>query len=430
MAKGLSSLNLSDLEKLEAEFDQPDDVEEIEEAEDDDDDWEVESSTFQLAIPPELENSRIDSALQSLLKSSGSNSGSVSRSQCGQLLSDGCVRITGQGLVTKKSHIVQEGDELVILGQGGDSIDSFINGILNRNKGGLTEEEMIRPQDIPIEVLYEDEHMIVVNKHAGIVVHPASGNWDNTLVNAVAYHLMNKSVFGSGEFIASNENGDKDENGESIGLRPGIVHRLDKGTTGCIIVAKTRQALGTLSQAFANRNIKKTYITVTVGNPGDDITIDKPIGRHPLYRQKMRVVPDPTKGRQRRVASIFNKSPSQVGRHALSFVKKLAFDGKLSVAEVKIETGRTHQIRVHLQDRGTPVYGDDIYGISDWNKKLSKQRGIMRPLLHAFKLELDHPVTGEKLQLCAPMPEDMATISDTIWPRGRIERPELFPIQE
>ena len=427
MAKKPPTFDLSELEKLEAKFDEPDNVDEEEEAEEDDD-WEVVASTFQLKIPSDLENSRIDSALQYLLKDAENDSGSISRSQCGQLLSDGCVRILGQGLITKKSHLVQEGDELVILGVGGDSMDSIVNRLMNRNKGGLTEEEMIRPQDIPIEVLYEDEHMIVVNKHAGIVVHPAAGNWDNTLVNAVAYHLIHKSKFGAGEFVISNDNGAKDENGESLGLRPGIVHRLDKGTTGCIIVAKTRQALGALSQAFANRKVKKTYVTVTVGNPGDDVTIDKPIGRHPLYRQKMRVVPDPSKGRQKRVAPIFNKSPSQTGRHALSFVRKLAFDGKLSVAEVKIETGRTHQIRVHLQDRGTPVYGDDIYGISDWNKKLTKQRGVMRPLLHAYKLELDHPITGEKLQLCAPMPEDMANVSDTIWPEGRRERPELFPI--
>ena len=181
---------------------------------------------------------------------------------------------------------------------------------------------------------------IVVNKQAGIVVHPAAGNWDGTLVNAVAHHLLYKSKFGSGEFVVNeSENGVKDENGESLGLRPGIVHRLDKGTTGLIIVAKTRQALGALSDAFANRRVKKTYLCVTVGNPGDNVTIDKPIGRHPLYRQKMRVVPDPTKGRQRRVAPRFQteKSPAQVGRRALSFVQNLAFNGKLSISEVRIE---------------------------------------------------------------------------------------------
>lgn len=97
-----------------------------------------------------------------------------------------------------------------------------------------------------------------------------------------------------------------------------------------------------------------------------------------------------------------------------------------TVVHNSYKTGRTHQIRVHLQDRGTPIYGDDVYGISDWNKKLSKQRGILRPLLHAYKLEISHPITGKDLVFCAPMAEDMATIVDTIWPTGRDERPELF----
>lgn len=448
MAKKLPKFDVAELEKLEAQFDSPEDDEEEDDqslskpANQDDGDWD--SVTFR--IPIELDNTRIDNALKKLLTSEikkndlvSSSLESISRSQCGQFLSNGCVRISGQGLITKKAHLVQEGDELIIIDQApagsntrdsAESLDSLINGLVNRKRGGLSEGEMIRPQDIPIEILYEDEHMIVVNKHAGIVVHPAAGNWDGTLVNAVSYHLLNKSKFGSGEFVSfDSENGAKDDNGEELGLRPGIVHRLDKGTTGCIVVAKTRQALGVLSQAFADRKVKKTYVTISVGNPGEDVVIDKPIGRHPLYRQKMRVVPDSGEGRHKnRVAPRFTKvkSAAQTGKRALSFVRSLAFDGKLSVAEVRIETGRTHQIRVHLQDRGTPVYGDDIYGISDWNKKLTKQRGIMRPLLHAYKLELNHPITGEKLELCAPMPEDMANLAGIIWPNGRYERPELF----
>ena len=106
------------------------------------------------------------------------------------------------------------------------------------------------------------------------------------------------------------------------------------------------------------------------------------------------------------------------GRRALSFVDTLAFDSKLSLVQVRIETGRTHQIRVHLQDRHTPIYGDDIYGIADWNKRLLKTHGIERPLLHAFRLEVDHPVTGERMTFVAPMADDMKKMATAIWPKG------------
>lgn len=428
-AKPKQSFNLAEIEALEQQLDREDEDEE--ELENEDDDIDEDAPTVQLTIPPELDNSRIDNALLQLLTELYMNDNDkhlkkVSRSQCGTLLSNGCVRILGRGIITKKAHLVEAGEEVAILASALDSFGSLL--------GGKSEDEIIRPQDIPIEVLYEDKYMLVVNKSAGIVVHPAAGNWEGTLVNAVAHHLMYKSDFGSGDFVGSaNDDDGKDENGEAVGLRPGIVHRLDKGTTGVIVVAKTKSALSTLSDAFAQRKVKKTYVTIAVGNPGENVVIDKPIGRHPVYRQKMRVVPDPSKGRRTtRVAPIFNKNKSaaQVGRRALSYVNSLAFDGKLSVTEVRIETGRTHQIRVHLQDRGCPVYGDDVYGISDWNRKLTKQRGIMRPLLHAHRLEIDHPITGEKMVLCAPMPDDMSKVSDIIWPTGRDERSDLFSVQE
>jgi 23S rRNA pseudouridine1911/1915/1917 synthase len=119
-------------------------------------------------------------------------------------------------------------------------------------------------------------------------------------------------------------------------------------------------------------------------------------------------------------------SLSQAGRHALSYVDTLTFDGKLSLAKVRIETGRTHQIRVHLQDRRTPIYGDDIYGISDWNKQLLKTHGIQRPLLHAYRLELEHPITGQHMVFEAPMADDMIKIAKAIWPEGPDELPIAF----
>jgi 23S rRNA pseudouridine1911/1915/1917 synthase len=140
----------------------------------------------------------------------------------------------------------------------------------------------------------------------------------------------------------------------------------------------------------------------------------------------MRVVPDP---HQKDSSGTAPKdrltAPTQKGRRALSYVDTLAFDGKLSIAQVRIETGRTHQIRVHLQDRNTPIYGDDVYGIEAWNKRLSKA-GIARPLLHAYKLELNHPITGEKMTFTAPMAQDMKEIATKVWPTGAEEAPEIF----
>lgn len=134
--------------------------------------------------------------------------------------------------------------------------------------------------------------------------------------------------------------------------------------------------------------------------------------------------------KQRRAAGMGGKSSAQLGRNALSFVDTLAFDGKLSTVQVRIETGRTHQIRVHLQDRTTPIYGDDVYGLTDWNKRLAKSQGIQRPLLHAFRLELNHPDTGKKMIFRAPMADDMINVARGIWPEGREERPDLFEKME
>lgn len=272
--------------------------------------------------------------------------------------------------------------------------------------------------------------------------HPAAGNWDGTMVNALAYYLMNESPFGAGEFFASDAKGEEcsghsntntpssdadvnqnDAVTNSIStLRPGIVHRLDKGTTGVLVVAKTSSALATLSEAFAERRVKKQYLAVAIGNPGEDQWINKPIGRHPVHRQKMRVVPDPSSSMtargQGRVTGPNSAAMTKQGRPALSHIHTVHYDGKLSVVRVKIATGRTHQIRVHLQDHGTPVYGDDVYGLSDWNKALSSRRGIARPLLHAHRLEIEHPATGENMVFEAEVEDDMMGVIKAIWPAG------------
>ena len=384
----------------------------------DDNDLDVSAQTTMYTVPPELHNKRIDAVL-SLFEPK------LSRSHCGNLIADGQVRIVKQNgstdVVDKKSFKVETGMLL--------RVDHMI-------EEKLTE---IIAQDIPLDILFEDEHMIVLNKAADMVVHPAAGNWDGTVVNALAYYLANTSPYGSGDFVGMDGSVSSDEaeevtvdgtDGETVAFRPGIVHRLDKGTTGVLVVAKTKAALAALSEAFASRNVKKTYVAITVGNPGKRVAIDKPIGRHPVHRQRMRVVPDPHKKNSSGMAPkdrmITNKTPSQAGRRALSFVDTMAFDGKLSVVQVRIETGRTHQIRVHLQDRHTPIYGDDVYGLSDWNKRLSKSHQIARPLLHAHRLELDHPVTGERLRFVAPLAEDMLKVTMAIWPEVEGEHPEFF----
>lgn len=371
----------------------------------------VADAVQEFVVPPELHNKRIDAVIASLIPT-------LSRSVCGTMVEDGLVQDGDETVLNRKSHKVAAGTTLRVA--------------VPREEKPLE----IEPQNLPLDIIYEDEHMIVLNKAAGMVVHPAAGNWDGTVVNALAYYLST-SPYGSGDFVGkdadtSSSTGSKEDptgaDGETLSFRPGIVHRLDKGTTGVLVVAKTSQALATLSEAFAARTTKKTYMAITVGNPGRKVVIDKPIGRHPIHRQRMRVVPDPHRKDSSGTAPKDRFSPTmlQKGRRALSFVDTLAFDSKLAVVQVRIETGRTHQIRVHLQDRHTPIYGDDVYGIADWNKRLLKSHGIQRPLLHAYQLEVDHPVTGERMTFVAPMAEDMKQLATNIWPTGPEEYAEIF----
>eukprot|EP00956_Cyclotella_meneghiniana_P037029 scaffold133924_cov72-Cyclotella_meneghiniana.AAC.1 len=407
-------------------------------------------------VSPSEEGMRVDGLLVQLLNENTGNDVGLSRSQCGSLLGSRCVFAMTQEsaaeilkeyddttnlsysqilekaaeVIDKKSYLLEQSSFLIYPSR--QSVTSSAALLSN-----VAPTEII-PQKLPLDILYEDECMIVLNKEAGMVVHPAAGNWDGTVVNALSYYLMNESPFGSGEFfgddnddrqdISMNELDELDDDGDmnqndavtnSIStLRPGIVHRLDKGTTGVLVVAKTRSALASLSEAFAQRRVKKQYLAVAIGNPGDDVRINKPIGRHPQHRQKMRVVPDPSSSSQQRLTG--PKAPaSKQGRVALSHVRTICHDGKLSLVQVQIATGRTHQIRVHLQDHGTPIYGDDVYGLNDWNKALSARRGITRPLLHAQRLEIEHPITGENMVFEADIADDMMDVIKAIVPHGK-----------
>lgn len=393
----ISNFDLASVEAFEATVDREED-----DNGGDDESLSIEDDQAQtISIPNELAGKRLDAALASTMEPQ------LSRSACIKIISDGCVH-----------QILEEKGEKVSVPLNRKSFKVEAGMTLRVTLPKTEIPDQIIPENIPLNILYEDEHMIVINKDAGMVVHPATGNWNGTVVNALAYYLANVSPYGAGDFEGSAWDD------ESLDLRPGIVHRLDKGTTGILVVSKTKEALTKLSSSFAERKVKKLYLAITVGNPGERLVIDKPIGRHPTHRQRMRVVPDP---RRKHSHGRRQTSPSQPGKRALSFVDTLQFDGKLSFVQVRIETGRTHQIRVHLQDRHTPVYGDDVYGTSDWNKRLLKAHGIQRPLLHAHRLEIDHPMTGEHMSFVAPMAPDMISVTKGIWPDGVNSLPGAFP---
>ncbi len=218
-----------------------------------------------------------------------------------------------------------------------------------------------RPEDIPLIVLYEDDHLLCIDKPPGLVVHPAAGHWEGTLVNAVLHHCSRLS---SG----------------SHPLRPGIVHRLDKDTSGCILVAKTDGAQAALSAQFAARTARKTYLAAVRGKPRTTAgVITGAIARHPAHRQRMTV------------------TSRHGARAAETTWRVLASAGGLSLLECHPRTGRTHQIRVHLKHMGHPIAGDRTYGGG---------ADYPRQLLHAWRLAITHPATGAPLAFEAPVPAD------------------------
>jgi 23S rRNA pseudouridine1911/1915/1917 synthase len=222
-----------------------------------------------------------------------------------------------------------------------------------------------RPENIPLEILHEDDDLLVVNKPAGMVVHIGAGHEEGTLVNALLHH---SGVLSSG----SEEH------------RPGIVHRLDKETSGCIVVAKNDQTHAALSQQFSERQVKKTYLAIVRGRPRHTKgTVDLAIGRHPVQRQKMTP----------------RRAPS--GREAVTDYELLATHEGYSLVSCKPYTGRTHQIRVHMQHLGHPIAGDPLYG---------KRDTFERHLLHAWRLEFTHPTSGEFLCFEAPLPKDFGLV--------------------
>lgn len=264
------------------------------------------------------------------------------RSRLKKMVEEGLVRVNKKEV---RSHYkVKNGDHVDIV-------------------GSLSSEIHLSPEKIPLDILYEDEDVVVLNKAAGLVVHPGNGNPDHTLVNALLYHISEL-----------HKNCPND-------VRPGIVHRLDKDTSGILVVAKNERAHAELAKQFKDHSIDRIYYTVVRGVvEHDEGVCEQPVGKAFLSKKKMIVRPSG-------------------GKEALTFFKVLKRFNNATLLEVKLGTGRTHQIRVHMAHMGYPVWGDPVYGV--------ECRWMHRQALHAKVLGFRHPVTREKLRFETDLPDDM-----------------------
>ena len=263
------------------------------------------------------------------------------RTRIQQLIKDR--NITVNGKPTKSSYKIEENDEIAI-------------------EVPEVETTEIKPENIKIDIVYEDSDIAVINKQAGLVVHPAHGHYSGTLVNAILYHIKDLSGI----------------NGE---IRPGIVHRLDKDTSGLIVIAKNDKVHPALTEMFQEKKIRKTYLAILKGklNKSEGKIVTQ-IGRDKNDRKKMTVIDDAAKG-----------------KNAITNYRVISQNNLFTLVKVNIETGRTHQIRVHMRHLGYPILGDSVYGRKD-NEK--------RQMLHAYKLEFLHPVTGRQMEFTGEIPED------------------------
>lgn len=246
----------------------------------------------------------------------------------------------------------------------------------------------IIPENIPINIVYEDDDLLVVNKEPGMVVHPGHGNFTGTLVNALMHHLKDVPLFSTGE------------------VRPGLVHRIDKNTSGILVVAKTEHATNHLARQFYDRTTERNYVALVWGDmEGDEGTIDAHIGRSPRDRIKMFVFPD-----------------GDEGKHAITHWKVLERYGYVTLVECKLETGRTHQIRVHFEHIRHPIFNDDRYGgdtivkgttFTKYKQFIQNCFSICpRHALHAKSLGFIHPTTGEQMFFETELPDDMVQVAE------------------
>ena len=266
-----------------------------------------------------------------------------SRSYIQKLIKDGQVSIEGKAV--KSNYKITGSEEIALL-----IPDQVIPDIL--------------PEDIPLDILYEDQDLIVINKPKGMVVHPAAGHYSGTLVNALMYHCKD------------------DLSGINGVMRPGIVHRIDRNTTGSLLVCKNDFAHNAIAEQLKVHSITRRYRAIVHGNLKDDQgTVDAPIGRHPIDRKKMAIEP-------------------RNGRDAITHYRVLERFGNYTYIECQLETGRTHQIRVHMSSIHHPIVGDDVYGPAK-----CPFSGLQGQTLHAQVLGFIHPRTGEYMEFFAPLPE-------------------------
>ena len=278
------------------------------------------------------------------------NSPNLTRSFLKKLFDEG--NITVNKKTVRASYKLSSGDEIEL------SLPSL-------------KEPEAKPQDIPLDIIYEDSAVLVINKPRGMVVHPAAGNEDGTLVNAVMHHCKGN---------LSGINGV---------LRPGIVHRIDKDTTGLLAIAKTNEAHLFLTEQLSDRSLSRTYYAIVHGNIKEDtITVDAPIARSDADRKKMAV--------------------KSGGRQAVTHITVLKRFGKYTYIKCKLQTGRTHQIRVHTKHIGHPILGDRTYGLKKEEFSLSGQ------LLHAGEIGFIHPLTKEYTAFSAPLPDDFSQTLEKI----------------
>jgi len=308
------------------------------------------SSDVHLIVSKEQHGCRFDHYLVQNIKNRSRND--LTRSiRLGLILVD--------GIVKKSSYRVKTGEQLT---------------------GTLYQSAALelKAQEIPLDILYEDEFILLLSKAPGMVVHPAHGSPDGTLVNALLYHCKQIADVGDG------------------GVRPGIVHRLDKETSGIMVVAKTSRCHQLLSDAFKNRIVEKQYLTLLRGKfSHTEGRIVVPIARHPVKRKKMAVCEE------------------GLGRYAASSYRVLEeYDAGWSLVRVVIETGRTHQIRVHMTALGHPVAGDTLYGRGTDVKRFTRQ------MLHAHRLVMTHPFTGKKISAIAPLWSDFQEAVDRLREEG------------
>jgi 23S rRNA pseudouridine1911/1915/1917 synthase len=301
-------------------------------------------SSFSFNVPESFHGVRLDHYLVQALSG-------VSRSQITASIKTGGIQVDGAK--------VKAGFSLMA----GSTIAGSI--LLSSTEGAP------EAQPIDFSILHEDPSILMIDKPPGLVVHPGSGNRDKTLINGLLYRYKELAEVGDTE-------------------RPGIVHRLDKDTSGVMVIARTRGAHQKLVEAFKDRQVKKQYLALVHGRPdGKQGRIVAPIGRHPVNRQKMAV-------RQ------------TGGRYAVSNWQVRELFATCSLVEVHIETGRTHQIRVHMASIGHPVAGDRLYGPQRSNDRFPRQ------MLHAWQLQLAHPETGEIISAEAPLPPDFSTLLDSL----------------